>query len=779
MAVSCANSALTRWLTDRKLRVGARLGILIGFASLTSAGPGCGSDDSSEACAEGGGDSDDDKVCDADDNCPTAANSDQADADKDGEGDACDQTPQRCDDVGGDADADGVCDNRDNCIDLANPTQRDEDNDGRGDVCDPVFDGVLCRDRGGDPDGDSICQVGDNCPDVDNPDQLDADHDGQGDGCDTTPMPCDEQGGDADDDTICDRVDNCVDKANANQLDRDRDGVGDLCDAKIGVADGSQPCAGIGGDDDDDDWCGIDDNCPTLANKDQKDTDRDGIGDVCDQDTCDGLDNDSDGTVDEGAPDADGDGHADCIDPCPTVADGDQDGDKIADCADACPLDPLNDADRDSVCDSEDNCRLRANYGQSDRDNDGVGDSCDAEQCDGISNDEDTSIDEGMPDEDGDGVCDEIDRCKGDPRNDFDGDGICFASDTCPDTANVGDRDSDRDGIGDVCDLDARCDPAVPVLATGAEALPQLTKWPDIVVSPDRQTLYALAGPMAVPYASEFLAIDLASKSIKWRLVLGGSPSTIELSSDGTRAWVILAGARSVRMIDLVGRRRCGEFSAWSDTRTLMQPTRLAAIPGVPGSLVVVADAVTRIYDEGRPRTKPITNDFFNAAPSLVAADERTVYSSGSYNGGLTVHTIGPQGFESAKLYPGVVDDMLVKLLGGRLYTAGGSVIDPTAPKRLADLPVAGTMDVDLGRGEIYYSSNNNFTSSALTIQIWNAHTFAYTGQIPRTGSPTYATVRRLLRFGSKGLVALYGGSFATDNDVLWIIDDIDAARTR
>jgi hypothetical protein len=44
----------------------------------------------SDPCALAGGDSDGDGVCDADDNCPGVANSDQTDSDGDGLGDACD-----------------------------------------------------------------------------------------------------------------------------------------------------------------------------------------------------------------------------------------------------------------------------------------------------------------------------------------------------------------------------------------------------------------------------------------------------------------------------------------------------------------------------------------------------------------------------------------------------------------------------------------------------------------------------------------------------------------
>jgi hypothetical protein len=77
--------------------------------------------------------------------------------------------------------------------------------------------------------------------------------------------------------------------------------------------------------------------------------------------------------------DTDGDGVPDASDNCPTVANSsqtDSDGDGLGDACDPTPT-PIVDTDGDGVPDASDNCPTTANASQTDTDGDGLGDACD------------------------------------------------------------------------------------------------------------------------------------------------------------------------------------------------------------------------------------------------------------------------------------------------------------------------------------------------------------------------------------------------------------------
>lgn len=178
-----------------------------------------------------------------------------------------------------------------------------------------------------------------------------------------------------------------------------------------------------------------DDNCPSIPNGDQADSDTppDGIGDACD--------------------DGDGDGVFDYRDNCPLVSNPGQQNEDGVPLGDACEAD----FDGDGVEDLDDNCEQTQNPSQYDYDRDGVGDACD--NCIRVANPAP------QLDTDGNGVGNACEV-------DADGDGILDGSDNCKMIANPDQANSDGDNVGDACEqnLGGSVPPPQPQVGFGGQA---------------------------------------------------------------------------------------------------------------------------------------------------------------------------------------------------------------------------------------------------------------------------------------------------------------------
>ncbi|MFZ5442301.1 MAG: M4 family metallopeptidase [Myxococcota bacterium] len=232
-------------------------------------------------------------------------------------------------------------------------------------------------------------------------------------------------------------------------------GLGSTCDADEPPGEGDHIPAEL-------------DNCRTVPNPDQRDSDGDGVGDACDGDA------DNDGVCDSGGPltsSTAGVPSGGCVagpsgrDNCPLTTNpgqADTDGDGRGEACD--------DDDLDGVFNDTDNCPGVRNRDQRDFDRDGRGDACDLDNDDDGRND---TVDN-CPRGDGDLVFDGT-RDRNASQADFDGDGVGDLCDHCVAISDPENVDTDGDRTGDVCDLDddndAVCD-AARSAPGGSEGVP-------------------------------------------------------------------------------------------------------------------------------------------------------------------------------------------------------------------------------------------------------------------------------------------------------------------
>ena len=307
----------------------------------------------------------------------------------------------------------------------------------------------------------------------------------------------------------------------------------------------------------------------------------------------------------------------------------------------------------------------------------------------------------------------------------------------------------------------------------------------DLVYSRADGRIYASVGANSGgPGVNAVVPIDPQTLALGTPIPVGGEPSQMAISDDGTFLYVALRGTPKIQRISLAAQNVDLEFSVPSD------PVLGALYPGVmevqPGNSHTIAVVVTRpylvdvsptarntfgkgivVFDDGVPR--PLWQDFGSFLYCSIAfgADPTLLYSFNApgLGGELVRAHLKPDGLEKESgASPSFSDTSYRDILfdGGRLYNSQGAVIDPEVGTVAGNFvlindPVRHLAPFSLVRPDtrlnrVFFLTQQAIDSSSETYQLRAFDTATY-GEVASVNiSQVKGKPNSLIRWGDTGL---------------------------
>lgn len=173
--------------------------------------------------------------------------------------------------------------------------------------------------------------------------------------------------------------------------------------------------------------------------------------------------------------------------------------------------------------------------------------------------------------------------------------------------------DRDRDGWGDACDLDEASSCGASA-ALGSTPLPATLVFTYLTLDKKHSLLLGTVSGRSALYPNQLVAMSPTDGTILWSTYVGSDPSRIAVADDGSRAYVALDGAASIRVVQLEKCAACFQFPVVSPrTREVLLTGDMVVLPKQPETLVVAArrgtysgDSTVQVLDNGTlTRTLP------------------------------------------------------------------------------------------------------------------------------------------------------------------------------
>lgn len=300
-----------------------------------------------------------------------------------------------------------------------------------------------------------------------------------------------------------------------------------------------------------------------------------------------------------------------------------------------------------------------------------------------------------------------------------------------------------------------------------------------MVEAPTGESLLAIVPDTSTANPSSLIQINPKSGQVTSMLTLGKNPSALAVASDKGSIYMGSAQSNLVQRLAWPGLAQISEIDLVSSGTV-----SLVAVPGLPNSIMVGQTTIFSqtqevvIYDDGKPRA---LHGGVSGFRDCIAIDESAakvyVLNNGISGFEMEAYTANSSGLTSIGR-SGKLDNGFgagVAVLGGKLYTSGGVVIDSTTltplPKGIVVTPDNRFL-LDPPNNRIYFVGPSGSYGLGYLFA-YDLTTLNQVGALPLHGMIT--SPQRIVRWGRNGLAVV--PDFAYGNDSTMFVFQTDLVR--
>lgn len=273
----------------------------------------------------------------------------------------------------------------------------------------------------------------------------------------------------------------------------------------------------------------------------------------------------------------------------------------------------------------------------------------------------------------------------------------------------------------------------------------------DLAYSSRDNVIYAALGATAGARANTVVAISPHTGEVTGSVSLGGNPSKLALSDDGTTLWVAMEGTGQVRRLALPGLTPGTAFSLGTERAEDME-----VMPGRPGTVAIAlrnqccspSHEGVAIYDDGVRRSQATPGH--TGANQIVFGESASVlYGMSTAGGGFYTMAVGPGGVEMTRASGIQREGWTMEYGGGRVYTSLGGIVDGGRHELVGDVAFQAqgfALALDVATGRAFYA--RDAFQETTKIRVFDINTFQVLGEV----TPGSGYIRRLIRWGTDGL---------------------------